>query len=63
LEEYSHCSGPDIFLSAAATMTKRIRVGRSTRVPSGWRSGRRSSTSSRADDWSWGPAVPRHGRS
>ena len=27
LEEYSHCSGPDIFLSAAATMTKRIRVG------------------------------------
>src|ERR1700722_4753429 len=27
LEEYSHCSAPDIFLSAAATMTKRIRVG------------------------------------
>ena len=27
LEEYSHCSGPDIFLAAAATMTKRIRVG------------------------------------
>jgi alkanesulfonate monooxygenase SsuD/methylene tetrahydromethanopterin reductase-like flavin-dependent oxidoreductase (luciferase family) len=27
LEEYSHCSGPDIFLSAAATMTTRIRVG------------------------------------
>ena len=28
LEEYSHCSGPDIFLAGcAATMTKRIRVG------------------------------------
>ena len=27
LEECSHCSAPDIFLSAAATMTKRIRVG------------------------------------
>ena len=27
LEEYSHCSGPDIFLSACAAQTKRIRVG------------------------------------
>ena len=27
LEEYSHCSGPDIFLAAAAAQTKRIRVG------------------------------------
>ena len=27
LEEYSHCSGPDIFLSAAAAQTKRIRIG------------------------------------
>jgi alkanesulfonate monooxygenase SsuD/methylene tetrahydromethanopterin reductase-like flavin-dependent oxidoreductase (luciferase family) len=27
LEEYSHCSGPDIFLSACAAQTSRIRVG------------------------------------
>ena len=27
LEEYSHCSGPDIFLAACADQTSRIRVG------------------------------------
>jgi alkanesulfonate monooxygenase SsuD/methylene tetrahydromethanopterin reductase-like flavin-dependent oxidoreductase (luciferase family) len=27
LEEYSHCSGPDIFLAACAAQTSRIRVG------------------------------------
>ena len=27
LEEYSHCSAPDIFLSACAAQTSRIRVG------------------------------------
>jgi alkanesulfonate monooxygenase SsuD/methylene tetrahydromethanopterin reductase-like flavin-dependent oxidoreductase (luciferase family) len=27
LEEYSHCSSPEVFLTAAAAMTKRIRVG------------------------------------
>jgi len=27
LEEYSHCSAPELFLTAAATQTKRVRVG------------------------------------
>jgi|TARA_R100000005_G_scaffold7152_2_gene3252 alkanesulfonate monooxygenase SsuD/methylene tetrahydromethanopterin reductase-like flavin-dependent oxidoreductase (luciferase family) len=27
LEEYSHCSAPDVFLSAIAAQTKRVRVG------------------------------------
>ncbi len=27
LEEYSHCSAPEIFLTAAAVQTRRIRVG------------------------------------
>jgi len=27
LEEYSHCSGPDVFLAACAAQTSRIRVG------------------------------------
>src|SRR5229473_3484572 len=28
LEEYSHCSAPELFLTAAAMITKNIRVGR-----------------------------------
>ena len=71
LEEYSHCSGPDIFLSACAAQTTSAsgsgtgwwRACRSTRARSGWPSARRCSTSSRAGDWSWGPAVPRRGPS
>src|SRR6204780_1192734 len=27
LEQYSHCSAPDLFLTACAMVTKRIRVG------------------------------------
>src|SRR2546423_4895392 len=27
LEEYSHCSAPEVFLAAAAARTKRIRLG------------------------------------
>ncbi len=70
LEEYSHCSGPDIFLvAAAATMTKRIRVGHGVVAcvpavpepdPSG-RAGGSCSTSSRADVWSWARGVRRRG--
>ena len=67
LEEYSHCSGPDIFLSACAApdradpgrARRRRRACRSTRAPSGWPSAARSSTSSLVGDWSWGPAAPR----
>ena len=71
LEEYSHCSGPDIFLvgvwrrrpSASGSATGWWRACRSTRAPSGWPSARRFWTSSRAGGWSWGPAAPRRGRS
>src|SRR5260221_12173024 len=28
LEEYSHCSAPELFLTAAAMITKNIRIGR-----------------------------------
>src|SRR5690348_6848307 len=31
LEEYSHCSAPEVFLSAAAARTKRIRLGHGIR--------------------------------
>jgi alkanesulfonate monooxygenase SsuD/methylene tetrahydromethanopterin reductase-like flavin-dependent oxidoreductase (luciferase family) len=36
LEEYSHCSAPEVFLSAAAARTKRIRLGHGIRqvIPS-----------------------------
>jgi alkanesulfonate monooxygenase SsuD/methylene tetrahydromethanopterin reductase-like flavin-dependent oxidoreductase (luciferase family) len=32
LEEYSHCSAPEVFLAAAATRTKRIRIGQGIAV-------------------------------
>ena len=32
LEEYSHCSSPEVFLAAAATRTKRIRIGQGIAV-------------------------------
>ncbi len=71
LEEYSHCSAPDLFLAAArrcrpsgsGSATASSRACRSTRARSGWPSGRRSSTSSRAGAWSWAPAAPRRGPS
>src|SRR5215218_1594693 len=31
LEEYSHCSAPEVFLAAAAARTKRIRLGHGIR--------------------------------
>ncbi|HEY5625652.1 MAG TPA: LLM class flavin-dependent oxidoreductase, partial [Dehalococcoidia bacterium] len=32
LEEYSHCSAPEVFLSAAAARTKNIRIGQGISV-------------------------------
>ena len=70
LEEYSHCSAPDVFLAAAATMTKRIRVGHGVvacvpqyQTRSGWPSVPRCSTSSRVGASSWGRDAPPPGPS
>ena len=42
LEEYSHCSAPEVFLAAAAARTKRIRLGHgiALALPPARRSGR-----------------------
>ena len=60
LEEYSHCSAPDLFLTACAMQTKRIRVGHGivACVPQ-----YQSPTSSRADGSSWARDGRRPGQS
>ncbi|MCH8987860.1 MAG: LLM class flavin-dependent oxidoreductase [Chloroflexi bacterium] len=66
LNEFSHCSAPEVLYGAISQRTKRIRIGHAVALlpeqyttRCGSRNGRRCWTSSATGAWTWEPAGRR----